>query len=80
VLNPLSLKTLVHLYSYTYEKKVYTKYLTFCPQVQRLEKERLESDESLSKCKSVVNSQNETISGLKNQLANMEDLKNQLHV
>ncbi|XP_026676958.1 uncharacterized protein LOC103505974 [Diaphorina citri] len=48
--------------------------------VQRLEKERLESDESLSKCKSVVNSQNETISGLKNQLANMEDLKNQLHV
>ncbi|KAI5692124.1 hypothetical protein M8J75_013139, partial [Diaphorina citri] len=48
--------------------------------VQKLEKERLESDESLSKCKSVVNSQNETISGLKNQLANMEDLKNQLHV
>ncbi|KAL1461710.1 hypothetical protein WDU94_013582 [Cyamophila willieti] len=48
--------------------------------VQRLEKERLESDETLSKCKGVVISQNEQISALRNQLANMEDLKNQLHV
>uniref|UniRef100_A0A8D8Y863 Coiled-coil domain-containing protein 186 n=2 Tax=Cacopsylla melanoneura TaxID=428564 RepID=A0A8D8Y863_9HEMI len=48
--------------------------------VQRLEKERLESDEALSKCKGVVISQNEQMSALRNQLANMEDFKNLLHV
>lgn len=48
--------------------------------VQRLEEERLENDEALSKCKAQVNAQNETISQLRNQLTNMEDLKNQLSV